>query len=110
MRKSATGSAGRVYFLVFFFSLMLILIRHMTSRSYLTALYKATPAGESDADAENRFSPANMPTVRVNAPRQPNHCDCGVYLLQYAEKFLAAVRLFLLVGRAGRVLTLALFF
>jgi hypothetical protein len=58
----------------------------------LTALYKTTPAGAADAAADTRYTMESMPTVRVRAPQQPNHCDCGVFVLHYAEKLLAAVR------------------
>lgn len=27
--------------------------------------------------------------ITAKVPKQPNHCDCGVYLLHYAEMFLS---------------------
>lgn len=32
--------------------------------------------------------------IRVQVPRQPNYCDCGVYLLCYVEGFLHAAEAF----------------
>jgi hypothetical protein len=33
-------------------------------------------------------STSSMKGTRVLVPKQPNHCDCGVYLLHYVEMFL----------------------
>lgn len=37
-----------------------------------------------------RFDADAVPSVVPNAPRQVNDCDCGVFLLHYAEKFFDA--------------------
>ena len=31
---------------------------------------------------------ALLPPYLIQVPRQPNHCDCGIFLLQYVETFL----------------------
>lgn len=34
-----------------------------------------------------RFDPQRVVGLHVKAPVQPNHTDCGVYLLHYMERF-----------------------
>jgi hypothetical protein len=66
---------------------------------YLSQLYASSSGGEpaaaaaAAAAAAPRFTEESMPTIKVNVPQQPNNCDCGVFMLQYAEVFLAKVRL-----------------
>lgn len=54
-----------------------------TLRDYLTCEYKAK-IKEDSAHVFNKF---NMPGHCVKVPQQNNFTDCGLYLLQYVEKF-----------------------
>lgn len=52
--------------------------------SYLSNEWKAR---KGDQDALT-FTEANMPQQIVRLPQQNNHCDCGVYIMQYLEQYL----------------------
>ncbi|KAJ6643380.1 Sentrin-specific protease 7, partial [Pseudolycoriella hygida] len=52
-------------------------------RGYLTCEYRRK-FGESNG---RTFDSDNFPHINVDVPQQDNFVDCGVYLLQYVEKF-----------------------
>lgn len=47
---------------------------------------------QSDRDASNQlFTPAKFPRWLAESPQQENHCDCGVFVCHYVERFLEGV-------------------
>jgi Ulp1 family protease len=38
-------------------------------------------------EKNNPFSPNRCPGAHFKGPVQDNHCDCGVYVLEYVERF-----------------------
>ncbi|CAF3888439.1 unnamed protein product [Rotaria magnacalcarata] len=60
-----------------------------TLREFLQLEYdhkKTLPVGSS---ARKIFNLDTIPTIEAAVPQQPNYFDCGLYILQYMEKFFA---------------------
>jgi len=53
-----------------------------TLREWLIGEYRATYNG-MDRD----FSPKSMWGGSIKVPQQPNYTDCGLFVMQYFEKF-----------------------
>ena len=45
------------------------------------------PKVGSDSMRWSRIACIPSPNKLYQVPKQPNHCDCGVYLLKFVEKF-----------------------
>ncbi|EDQ88694.1 uncharacterized protein MONBRDRAFT_25909 [Monosiga brevicollis MX1] len=54
---------------------------------YLQALWKDQSSGLAQSQREER-NYLEMPVVQMSVPQQSNSCDCGVFVLQYVERFL----------------------
>ena len=73
----------------------------------------AASSSSSRENVKERFSQANIPLLSpYKVPKQRNGCDCGVFVLKYAEKFALDVASFDAVmgavscieAKAGRVI------
>lgn len=53
-------------------------------RSYLTLEW----AARRESEVAVKFDKQTMPEQRAKVPQQDNHCDCGVFMLQYVEQYL----------------------
>ncbi|XXQ35773.1 Ubiquitin-like protease family profile domain-containing protein [Plasmodiophora brassicae] len=56
-------------------------------RNFLAAAWKDAQASQDVAEVRS-FTTTTMPGVVVQVPQQANDCDCGLFLLEYVERFL----------------------
>ncbi|PWZ02606.1 hypothetical protein BCV70DRAFT_196848 [Testicularia cyperi] len=49
-----------------------------------------TVAGTTEADADRPdLAQISVPYIQAQVPKQPNFCDCGIYLLHYFDRFFS---------------------